>query len=103
MIMTTDGYTLIQYPNQNKIMIYLPQTKDTITNSVTPIVDRKKELTQGQEIAVLQMVSKFLKIKERVMIDCNTCVHKDEPWDSEACDGCCRADSRYEPKNGEKP
>ena len=34
------------------------------------------------------------------MSDCNTCVHNNEPWDSEACDGCCGANSHYEPKKG---
>lgn len=30
--------------------------------------------------------------------DCEQCVHNDEPWDSEACDGCCEANSHYEPQ-----
>ena len=29
---------------------------------------------------------------------CDSCKHDPEPWDSEACDGCCKAHSGYEPK-----
>jgi len=29
--------------------------------------------------------------------DCGTCKHDSEPWDSEACDGCSKAHSNYEP------
>ena len=31
--------------------------------------------------------------------DCETCKHKDEEWDSEACDGCCENNDHYEPKD----
>ena len=27
---------------------------------------------------------------------CETCKHRDEEWDSEACDGCCENDDHYE-------
>lgn len=30
---------------------------------------------------------------------CDSCKHDPEPWDSEACDGCCKAHSGYEPKD----
>ena len=30
-------------------------------------------------------------------MECDTCKHDPEPWDSEACDGCCKAHSSYEP------
>lgn len=32
---------------------------------------------------------------------CDTCKHDNEPWYSEACDGCCKAHSSYEPKGEE--
>lgn len=28
---------------------------------------------------------------------CDTCKHDNEPWYSDACDGCCKAHSSYEP------
>jgi len=30
---------------------------------------------------------------------CDSCKHDPEPWDSEACDGCCKAHSGYEPED----
>ena len=35
--------------------------------------------------------------KPKKDLPCATCKHKNEPWYSNACDGCCRANSRYEP------
>lgn len=32
----------------------------------------------------------------RAIRGCDTCKHKDEDWQSEACDGCCLANSNYE-------
>lgn len=29
---------------------------------------------------------------------CETCKHRDEEWDSKACDGCCENDDHYEPQ-----
>lgn len=44
-------------------------------------------------IALERLVSETKKTKSRKM--CDTCIHKDEPWHSEACDGCCKAHSNY--------
>lgn len=34
--------------------------------------------------------------KRREPKECDTCIHKDEPWHSDACDGCCKAHSSYQ-------
>lgn len=34
------------------------------------------------------------------MFPCSTCKHRNESWASEACDGCCKAHSNYEPIEG---
>lgn len=33
---------------------------------------------------------------KKISTMCDTCIHKDEPWHSDACDGCCNAHSSYE-------
>ena len=51
-----DGYTIAQYPNQNKIVIVLPQTISTISNTLTPIVHRRRTITPNEEAALLVAV-----------------------------------------------
>lgn len=55
--MTTIGdYTLIQYTNQNRIVIYLPQTFDTLTTTIQTPSNRRVELTDTEEAAILVAV-----------------------------------------------
>ena len=42
MINTSDGYFIEQFVNQNKIVIVLPQTSETLTSTMGPVSDRKK-------------------------------------------------------------
>lgn len=58
-MVTSDGYTLFQRGNQ--IVIDLPQTWVTLTDSVSPIVDRKPYLTTEQEICLLAIVKEFMR------------------------------------------
>lgn len=51
-----DGYFITQYVARNEIVITLPQTLDTLTNTVTPIADRRKVLTDLEEAALLTAV-----------------------------------------------
>lgn len=52
-----------------------------------------------------EMYFKRLEIEDEPQSDarkflgcvCETCKHRDEEWDSEACDGCCENDDHYEP------
>ena len=55
-MITSDGYTIIQYPTKNKIVIMLPQKWDTLTNTLTPISDRRISLTDAEEAALLVAV-----------------------------------------------
>ena len=50
---TLDGYTIMQFPLENKIVISLPQTVSTLTNTVTPVVNRRKIITDNEEAALL--------------------------------------------------
>ena len=52
-MITLDGYTIMQFPLENKIVISLPQTVSTLTNTVTPVVNRRKIITDNEEAALL--------------------------------------------------
>ena len=51
-----DGYSITQYVPQNQIVITLPQTWDTLANTVAPIAGRRKVLTDLEETALLTAV-----------------------------------------------
>lgn len=53
---TSDGYAINQYPTRNEIVITLPQRWDTLTNTFTPISDRRIALTDAEEAALLVVV-----------------------------------------------
>lgn len=55
----SDGYTL--YQSGNKIIIGLPQTWATLTDSVSPIVDRPPYLSTEQEMCLLAIVKEFMR------------------------------------------
>ena len=56
-----DGYSIQQYPNQNKIEITLPQTMVTMTTTVSPVENRKIVLTEKEEAILLMMVIQFMR------------------------------------------
>ena len=51
-----DGYSIVQYPNENKLVIVLPQTESTISNTISPVVKRRRTITQAEEAALLVAV-----------------------------------------------
>lgn len=53
---TNDGYTIIQYPTENTIVITLPQRWDSLTNTFVPVSDRRKCLSGTEEAALLATV-----------------------------------------------
>ena len=52
----SDGYSLTYYANRNKIVIILPQTIQTLTNTVAMASNRKTELTAEEEATILAVV-----------------------------------------------
>ena len=58
-MVTSDGYALFQEVNQ--IVIDLPQTWKTLTDSVSPIVDRKPYLSTEEEMCLLAIVKEFMR------------------------------------------
>lgn len=64
MIMTKNGYAIEQYPSRNEIIITLPQTEETLTNTITPVRKRKKKLN-GEELAVIvTMVERMMEVDD---------------------------------------
>lgn len=55
-MITSDGYTITQYPTKNAIVITLPQRWDTLTNTVVPVSGRRATLTDAEEAALLVAV-----------------------------------------------
>lgn len=47
------GYTIRQVTNKNRIVITLPQTWENISDTVTPVSDRKQSLTPEEEAGLL--------------------------------------------------
>lgn len=63
-MVTNDGYTIYQMKNQ--IIIDLPQTRVTLSDSVSPIVDRRPFLSVEQESCLLVIVKEFMRGEENV-------------------------------------
>ena len=53
---TSGGYTIVQYPTKNRIIITLPQTLGTLTNTVTEVSNRRNKLTDEEEATLLAAV-----------------------------------------------
>lgn len=54
-MLMSDGYSIEQYPKQNRIVITMPQTMRTVTNTVGVIGERKDKLTDTELIAILSV------------------------------------------------
>lgn len=52
MMLTVNGYSLVYYKNRNQIVIGLPQTAKTLTNTLEPVVDRKIDV-ENKDLAIL--------------------------------------------------
>ena len=52
MMLTLNGYSLVYYKNRNQIVIGLPQTWRTMTNTIEPVVDRKVDV-EDKDLAIL--------------------------------------------------
>ena len=58
---TVDGYSIEMYPQQNLIAITLPQTFETLTNTVTLVKQRKRTLSPSELTTVLFIVKTMLE------------------------------------------
>ena len=64
MIVSNDGYAIEEYINTNQIIITLPQTQSTLTNTVTPVVARRTRLTHDELVAILVAVKAMFEAEE---------------------------------------
>ena len=56
-----NGYSITHFRNRNQIVIGLPQTQKTITNTVEPIVDRQEDISDADAALVLELVMYLFK------------------------------------------
>lgn len=55
-MMNNEGYSIQEYPKLNKLVIYLPQTMKTCTNTVREIGERKDALSDIEQLIILNIV-----------------------------------------------
>ena len=55
-MLTSDGYSLTYYKNKNQIVINLPQTYETVTNTYAQVVDRRTDVEETDLIVLLNVV-----------------------------------------------
>ena len=64
-MLVSNEYALIYYPKQNQIVITLPQTCKTPTNTFSPVIDRRTDVQEIDLLAVLQVVQVIFSKAER--------------------------------------
>lgn len=55
-MLISNEYALTYYPKRNQIVITLPQTRETLANTVSPVVDRRTDVKEIDLLALLQVV-----------------------------------------------
>ena len=60
-MITSDGYSIEQYVTANRIVITLPQTADSMTNTMEPMSDRRQSLTDEEMATMLCMVKAWMR------------------------------------------
>lgn len=60
----SEGYLLIYERANNRIVIQLPQTLETLTNTVSMVKNRRIYLTPSEESIILQTVKAIMERKE---------------------------------------
>ena len=68
-MLISNGYSLIYHKNRNQIVIGLPQTGMTLTNTLEPVVDRRIDVTE-QELDILLRVTKLIFLNRERREDC---------------------------------
>lgn len=75
-----------------------PQTEDDYFLELMDAVKRGEMSDASANQAYYEYINKQAEESDTPKTDCDTCRHDSEPWDSEACDGCSKAHSNYEPQ-----
>ena len=58
-MIVSEGYSAEYYPQCNQIVITMPQTVKTITNTVQMVTDRKMDITDD-DLCLLVAVTKYI-------------------------------------------
>lgn len=58
-----DGYAIEQYPLQNRIVVALPQTADTIQDTLTMPQNRRVKLTNEELTVILFTVKRMYELE----------------------------------------
>ena len=61
MIVTNDGYSIWHEKRANRIIISLPQTMETVSNTMTMIVNQKSEFTDSELVAILSVAKAIVE------------------------------------------
>ena len=56
-----DGFCIAQEEKMNRIVITLPPTIETATNTLTTVVDRKRSLSDAELGAILYLVKELIE------------------------------------------
>lgn len=59
-----DSYSIEQYPNKNRIVITLPQTLVTLTDTASPIAERRISLDERELATLLGIVKRMYEVEE---------------------------------------
>ena len=60
----SEGYFLNYERQNNRIVIMLPQTLATLTNTVSMATNRRTHLSQSEEMIILQTIKAIMERKE---------------------------------------
>lgn len=64
-MLISNDYTLTYYPNRNQIVITLPQTNRTLTNTLSPVADRRTDVKESDLMCLLQVAQVIFSKRER--------------------------------------
>ena len=67
-MLASNGYSIIYYKNRNQIVISLPQTSKTLTNTLEPVVNRRVDVEE-KELAILLNVTRTIFLNEIKMAE----------------------------------
>ena len=65
MLITDDGYSLTYNKGANQLIISLPQTMRTLTNTYEQVVDRRTDVTETDLAVLLNIVKLIFQKGER--------------------------------------
>lgn len=59
-----NGYSLLYYPNDNLIIIGLPQTMATVTTTFLPVMDRRTDVKEIDLTWLLSLTQTFFQMRQ---------------------------------------